>query len=60
MKPTQTNGWRPGICYWCKEVMLVTTLARTKRREFCGPCLTKLAKATDSTDFVAQVGDRLA
>ena len=42
------GGWSPGICSWCEEVALVTTLVRGKRRDFCASCLDKLAIAAQS------------
>lgn len=54
-------GWRPGICHWCENVALVTTLVRTKRRKFCTSCLDNLAKATEPTaPRVAQDAHRMA
>ena len=53
------EGWSPGICSWCDDVMLVTELVRGERRTFCRSCLDKLAATSASTKCVAQDGQHL-
>lgn len=50
------SAWSPGVCSWCEAVMLVTTVTRSESRDFCGPCLDKLATANHGTDYVAHDG----
>ena len=55
-RSSSSEGWVPGICSWCENVALVTELVRGDRRDFCTPCLDKLAMVDDGTDYVAQDG----